>query len=197
MVSRDEPAVKMIPLDLFILLSVFVFLAGAMGGILFCARLAHDGIARTSGIAKKGRFAAQIERLEKEAAANPDNVDSWTQLGNFYFDSDQYEKAVEAYQKSLSLEPNNPDVWTDLGVMYRSTGEPMKAVEAFERAMTIEPKHEKSRFNKGAVLVNDLQDIESAIKEWEELSRINPAFRSCDGEHIDELIHHYQEEIKR
>ena len=187
MASKDESAVKMIPLNLFVLLSVFVFLAGAIGGILLCARLGHEGLTPTSGVAKDGRFAAQIEKLQKELAKNPDMVDSWTQLGNFYFDSDQYEKAIEAYRKSLSLEPNNPDVWTDLGIMYRSSGEPQKALEAFDRAITIDPRHGNSRFNKGIVLLHDLKDGDSAIKEWEELSRINPSYES-DGEHIDEII---------
>jgi tetratricopeptide (TPR) repeat protein len=95
---------------------------------------------------------------------------SWTQLGNTYFDSDLYEKSIEAYRKSLSLEPNNPDVWTDLGIMYRLSGHPVKAIEAFDRAMVIDPKHENSRFNKGVVLLNDLEDEVSASREWEDLS---------------------------
>ena len=192
MASKDESAVKMIPLNLFVLLSVLVFLAGAIGGILLCARLGHEGLTPTSGVANDGRFAAQIERLKKELAAHPDMVESWTQLGNFYFDNNRYERAIDAYRKSLALEPNNPDVWTDLGIMYRSSGQPKKALEAFERAMTIDPKHQKSRFNKGVVLLDDLKDTESGLKEWEEISRINPAFESCDGEHIDELILYYR-----
>ena len=46
----------------------------------------------------------------------------------------------------------------------------------------------------------DLRDEESAIKEWEDLSRINPSYELPDGEHIDEAILHYklkQEDKKR
>jgi tetratricopeptide (TPR) repeat protein len=75
--------------------------------------------------------------------------------------------------------------------MYRSSGRPVKAIEAFDQAMKIDPKHGHSRFNKGIVLMHDLKDTESALKEWEELSRINPAYKS-DGEHLDEIILYYR-----
>ena len=63
--------------------------------------------------------AGKISALEMETSLNPKNVEAWTQLGNFYFDTDQVEEAIEAYKKSLELEPNNPNVLTDLGIMYR------------------------------------------------------------------------------
>lgn len=189
--STEQPAVKMISLNLFVMLSVFVFFGGAIGGILFCGWLGHEGLTRKSGVAKEERFSSQIERLKKELVAHPDTVESWTMLGNFYFDSNQYEKAIDAYRRSVALAPNNPDVWTDLGIMYRSSGQPGKALESFERAMTMDPKHDHSRFNKGVVLMYDLKDTEAALKEWEELSRINPTFE-CDGEHIDEIILRYR-----
>jgi tetratricopeptide (TPR) repeat protein len=50
-----------------------------------------------------------------------------------------------------------------------------KAIQAFGRAMNIDPRYESLRFNKGVVLLCDLKDPESAIKVWEELSRINPS----------------------
>ncbi len=72
------------------------------------------------------------------------------QLGNAYFDADQFQKAIAAYEKSLAIDPGNPNVWTDLGVMYRRNKQPRKAVEAFSKAMAADPKHEVSRMNKGS-----------------------------------------------
>ena len=190
--SSREPHGRTIPLQFVIVLSVFVFFVGVISGILFCSRTAHEPLTPKPDITADRNTAAQIERIEKEVALTPGNAGSWTQLGNLCFDSGQYEKAIEAYQKSLSLEPNNADVWTDLGIMYRSTDRPHKAIEAFERAMTIDPKHQNSRFNKGVVLMYDLRDEESAIREWEDLSRINPSYEMPDGEHIDEAILHYR-----
>jgi hypothetical protein len=38
----------------------------------------------------------------------------------------------------------------------------------------IDPRHEISRFNKGIVLMHDLQDQKGALQAWEELVKINP-----------------------
>ena len=101
---------------------------------------------------------ADIDAMKKEIERNPKNVSAWTQLGNLYFDSDQFDNAIKAYQRSLELNPKNANVWTDLGVMYRRKGDPQKAIDSFDRAMQADPKHEVSHFNKGIVLLHDLND---------------------------------------
>lgn len=189
----------MVSIQFVIILSVFVFFAGVIGGLLFCRHYGHKELSQASTGMNDAEFDSKAKTLEEETKRNPGNAASWTQLGNFYFDGGQYERAIEAYQKSLSLDPNNADVWTDMGIMYRSTDRPHKAIEAFERAMAIDPKHQNSRFNKGVVLMYDLNQEESAVKEWEELGRINPSYELSEGEHLDELILHYklkQEENK-
>ena len=132
--------------------------------------------------------ARNILALEQEVAVNPTNVDAWTQLGNIYFDSGNFSKAIRAYEKSLELNPNNPNVMTDLGVMYRRSGQPEKAVEAFDRAMALAPNHEQSRFNKGIVLRYDMNDREGAVKAWEELLKINPNAVAPNGQPLSEAI---------
>ena len=129
-----------------------------------------------------------IMSLEQEVAVNPKNVTAWIQLGNVYFDTNNFTKAIHAYEKSLELSPDNPDVLTDLGVMYRRNGQPEKALEAFNRVIAIAPNHEQSRFNKGIVLRYDLNDREGAIKAWEELLKINPNAVAPNGQPLSEAI---------
>ena len=74
----------------------------------------------------------------------------------------------------MALVPNDPNVLTDLGVMYRRNKQPEKAIEAFDKAISADPSHEKSRFNKGIVLMHDLNDIDGAARAWEGLVEINP-----------------------
>ena len=131
---------------------------------------------------------AKIPALERETTLNPKNVQAWTELGNVYFDTKQYAKAIEAYKKSLALDENNANVWTDLGVMYRRNGQPKEAVAAFDKANQIDPTHEVSLFNKGIVLLYDLQDREGAIKAWEKLVSINPSATAPDGKPVKMLI---------
>jgi cytochrome c-type biogenesis protein CcmH/NrfG len=129
-----------------------------------------------------------IQSLEQEIQKHPDNVELWIQLGNSYFDSNMFQKAVDAYQKALEIEPDNASVLTDMGVMYRRLKQPEKAIEAFDKAASIDPSHEMCRFNKGIVLMHDLNDKDGAIKTWEELVKINPLAKGPNGILITEFI---------
>jgi cytochrome c-type biogenesis protein CcmH/NrfG len=139
----------------------------------------------------------EIAALEMETSANPKNVVTWIQLGNAYFDANQSEKAIQAYQKSLELDPKNANVITDMGVMYRRSGQPKKAVAAFEQARAADPKHEISLFNKGIVLLHDLNDTEGAIKAWEALLKLNPLYTTPTGQPIKEMVESFKSRQKK
>jgi len=142
-------------------------------------------------------MAARIFELEKQIAQNPQSDEAWIQLGNLYFDIDNYEKAIGAYQKSLALKPDNANVLTDMGVMYRRSGKPTEAIKAFSKAIAVDPRHEVSRFNKGIVLMHDLNDREGALKTWEGLLEINPLAMAPNGQSVDQLIQHYREHLNK
>ena len=63
-----------------------------------------------------------IAGIKLSAEKDPDNADSWTRLGNAYFDTRQPNLAIEAYEKSLAISRTDPNVITDLGIMYRDSG---------------------------------------------------------------------------
>ena len=134
-----------------------------------------------------------IAVLEKQVAANPKALDAWVQLGNLYFDSNQYQKAISAYNKYLELNPKNPNVLTDLGVMYRSAGQFKEALAAFDRAIAVDPEQVQAQFNKGIVLFNDLHDPQGAIKVWQQLEDAHPGVAVANGLPVSKAI----EEAKR
>ena len=138
----------------------------------------------------------ELEALTRETAVNPENVTAWVNLGNLYFDSNQYDKAIWAYRKALDLEPQNPNVWTDMGVMYRRNGNPQAAVDAFNEAIRIDPKHEVSRYNKGIVLMHDLNDPAGAVETWENLLEVNPLAMAPGGRSVDELVSAYKKQLR-
>jgi cytochrome c-type biogenesis protein CcmH/NrfG len=142
---------------------------------------------------KQGR---RILELEREVASNPGNVEVWTELGNLYFDDNQLKQAIRSYKQALDLNPHNADVWTDLGVMYRRNKQPFEAMVAFNKAADIDPRHEQSLFNKGVVLMHDLDDREGAIKVWEELLKVNPSAKVGKGESLREMVDGLKKEQK-
>ena len=188
--AGDKPSLVSIQAAMW--LSMAMLVIGFFGGTVF-------GVMKTSPLQGATQTAStqppyrMIASLEDAADKNPQNAEAWRQLGNAYFDSDQYEKAIGAYEKSLSIEPGNPNVLTDLGVMYRRSKQPRKAVEMFSKAMDFDPTHEMSRMNKGIVLMYDLNDEEGAVEAWEALLGINPLATFGNGQTVDERVRHYRE----
>ena len=129
-----------------------------------------------------------IETLKENVAANPADAAAWVQLGNAYFDANQPRPAIEAYQKHLELNPGNADAWTDLGVMYRRAGQPVEAIKAFDMAVEKNPAHQQARFNKGIVLMYDLNKKDEAVETWEELLRLNPQALAPNGQPVADLL---------
>lgn len=141
--------------------------------------------------------AAKIFQLEKVTKENPDDAAAWASLGNLYFDTGNFQKAITAYARSLALNPKDANVITDLGVMYRRSGQPNKAIEEFDKAAKIDPKHETALFNKGIVLMHDLNDLDGAIQAWQELLKRNPAATSPSGQPIKDLVERIKENKKK
>lgn len=130
----------------------------------------------------------RILRLEQMLENEPDSAEGWAQLGNTFFGLDRFSDAIEAYGKSLSLVPDNPSVLTDMGVMYQKNKQPLEAIRSFDRAIALDPGFETALFNKGLVLMYDLDDRASAIRTLEELVAANPMAAAPDGQLIQSLV---------
>jgi cytochrome c-type biogenesis protein CcmH/NrfG len=131
---------------------------------------------------------ARIAEIEKFLELNPEDASVWAELGHLYFDTHRFEEAIDAYQRSLAIEPDNPAVLTDLGVMYRRSGDSKKAVQTFDQAVAVSPGFETALFNKGVVLMADLNDLAGAMAAWEELVRVNPDATTASGEKVADII---------
>ena len=171
---------------------VIVYVAGLLSGVLLT--IYKTGDAPTADphqhTEKKSPtdLTDQIAGLEFKTSQNPGDIAAWIQLGNLCFDADLPEKSIAAYDKALTLDPGNADVWTDQGVMYRKIGNYDKAVQCFDKAAGVDPQHEISRFNKGIVLMHDLNDPKAAIQAWENLLTVNPLAMAPNGQSIDEML---------
>ncbi len=172
-----------------------IFVIGFLAGVAFT-------VYKSKGLAPAGITAADSQqspphneeihqatlKLEAEVTANPGNFQAWTNLGNLYYDTDQTVKAIAAYNKSLQLHKGDANLITDLGVMYRKNNQPEKAIEHFDRAIQENSTHLPSRYNKGIVLLYDLNDQKAAIAAWEEMLTIDPQAKTAAGMTIRDLI---------
>lgn len=165
------------------------FIAGNIYSIYKASSIGTDraGIVDTSQRITEQQSARMLQ-LEREVEKNPENMATWLELGNLYFDTGKYQDAIRTYNQYLSHDPSNADVWTDIGVMYRRAGDPEQAISSFDKAISLNPQHEQARFNKGIVLLHDIGDREAALQTWQELIKINPDFRTPTGQTIKELV---------
>lgn len=197
MKNKERPKTKYIQLNTALLIGLSCLIIGFIGGMVYSVYGPKDEISPPAAATNPVMPAQskvspeqtqKILELEKEGTADPGNPDIWLQLGNLYFDTDNFQRSIDAYQKYLEFNPGNPNVWTDMGIMYRRAGQPEKAVEAFDQAILEDPQHEQSRYNKGVVLLHDLNRPAEAQKVWEELFKMNPNFRTQNGRLLKELI---------
>jgi cytochrome c-type biogenesis protein CcmH/NrfG len=195
MANSETPA-GMVKKEMMFLAVLIALVAGFLGGVIYSSfktpvQIAGKGGSPAGGVQQSGLSEDQaraIFQLEQEVAANPENVGAWTNLGHVYFDTNQITKAISAYTKSLELNPQQAEVLTDLGVMYRRNNQPQEAIKAFDRAISMNPTLEQARFNKGIVLIYDLNDKPAGLKSWEDLLAVNPAARAPNGQPLQELI---------
>lgn len=182
---------------------VLIFVIGFLTGVAFTV-YKSDPPVQTQTATDDGhdhgpednKLQEQIHNLEAEITANPENFQTWIQLGHLYYDSDQYPKAITAYTKSLEFHSGDANLLTDLGVMYRRTKQPDKAISSFNQAIEKDPSHLPSRLNKGIVLFYDLSDTAGAFASWDALLEINPEARAGNGDLIRDFVNQLKEETK-
>ena len=206
MEKKVKPDSKTVKKETMWMVASIALVVGFLGGVAFGVYKSSKGdpvqksvISQTAGKDQEVSVerAAQIFEAEKRTSETSDDVMAWIDLGNLYFDAGNHEKAITAYKKALELNPNNANVMNDLAVMYRRTGQPKKAIETFDKAIKIDPGHETVRFNKGVVLMHELNDLEGTVQAWEELVKLNPQATSPTGQPVKKLVENLKKSMKQ
>lgn len=193
MVKQNREKERTVARDTVLMVALACLAIGFVGGTVFGVYKSGEIGPLPAGTANSAQKREMERALLAETEKNPNNATSWIQLGNVYFDSGRPKEAIAAYEKAIVLKPDDADTITDLGVMYRRSGEPEKAVECFDRAVAVNPKHEIARFNKGIVLLHDLNEKQRALQVWEKLLEINPVAMAPNGQTLEELIRHFRD----
>lgn len=173
---------------------VIALMVGFFGGLVFGIYKSGSNLPAGSAgnVNPDAGHAAMLAKLEERVRDNPRDAEAWIQIGHINFDNQQHDAAIAAYEKALEIDPNNAPVLTDLGIMYRRTGNPQEAVKRFDQAIAANPKLENPRYNKGIVLLHDLNDREGAIAAWEALLAINPVAKAPNGKSVDQLVSEFK-----
>jgi tetratricopeptide (TPR) repeat protein len=117
----------------------------------------------------------RVKALESVAQQNPRDAQPRIQLGNLYFDAEQYPQAITYYEQAMALDDRDPNVSTDLGVAYYYTNQPDRAIAQFTHSLSLDARHTKTLLNLGIVRAFGKQDLAGAQQAWEQVVAIAPS----------------------
>ncbi|TET52952.1 MAG: tetratricopeptide repeat protein [Actinobacteria bacterium] len=98
---------------------------------------------------KSGDFKNAINYLKKAASAKkqlgPFYSKTYFEMGQAYYDNNDYEKAIEAYEKVLDYDPLASDVMNEIGRAYEDLENRKEAISWYKDALVYDPDFEEAR----------------------------------------------------
>lgn len=128
----------------------------------------------------------QAQPLVKQLEGDPKNAPLLYQIGNLYYDAQQYPEAVKYYDQSLKIDPKATDVRTDMATAYHLMGQPDRAIQEYDAVLKVDGKHANALFNEGMVKWQDKMDLNGAIASWRRLLAVHPDYAQKDK--VEKLI---------
>jgi cytochrome c-type biogenesis protein CcmH/NrfG len=185
-------------------LAVICLLAGVAGGWLFrgsqpavAAGAAASTNSAPTGIAAGASAQPTPEQMKKMAdvsatplleklSADPNNPGLLANIGNVYYDAQQYPEAIDYYRRALQIQPADAAVRTDMATAIWYAGDADTAITEFNKSLSYEPTKANTLFNLGIVKWQGKMDIPGAVAAWQKLLEANPNYPG--REKVQELI---------
>lgn len=128
----------------------------------------------------------QAAPLIEKLKTDPNNMELLVNVGNFYYDAQQYPVAVEYYARALKTKPADANVRTDMATAYWYMGDADTAIAEFDKALSDEPNKANTLFNRGLVKWQAKMDIAGAVADWEKLLATHPNYEG--KEKVEQMI---------
>ena len=135
----------------------------------------------------------QAQPLLKRLEGDPKNGALLYQIGNLYYDAQQYPEAVKYYEQSLKIDSKATDVRTDMATAYHLMGQPDRALQEYDAVLKVDRKHANALFNEGMVKWQDKMDLNGAIASWKRLLEAHPDYAQRDK--VEKLIAQAQQHL--
>lgn len=120
----------------------------------------------------------QAEPLLAKLKAEPGNPELLANVGNVYYDAQQFPTAIEYYQQALKVKPEDSSVRTDMATAYWYLGNADTAIAEFNRALDYEPNKPNALFNLGVVEWQGKMNVDGALAVWQTLLDTNPNYEN-------------------
>lgn len=127
-----------------------------------------------------------VQGLLRQLQSRPNDPSLLAQVGNAYYDGQQYPQAIEYYQRALKVRPDDVNIRTDMGTAMWYSGDADGALEQFQQSLKYQPNHAQTLFNMGIVRWQGKNDSKGALDAWEQLLSANPNY--SDRQRVLDLI---------
>lgn len=128
----------------------------------------------------------QAKPLLDKLKSDPQNAELLANIGNVYYDAQQFPIAINYYEQCLKAQPDNTGVRTDMATAYWYAGDADTAIKELKKSLSYEPNKPNTLFNLGVVEWQGKMDIKSAVATWNKLLETNPNYEGKDK--VMELI---------
>ncbi len=95
------------------------------------------------------------------------------EMGKYYLEKEDYEKAFLFARRTLKLAPGHPSTYHLLGLLYVKTGQTERGVKFLKRAIALRPSRPHAYLDLAFVYM-DLGREDEAIKIFEKVANLNP-----------------------
>jgi len=119
---------------------------------------------------------AQAAPLLGKLKSDPKNPELLINIGNLYYDAQQYSIAVDYYGRALQARPSDAAVRTDMATAYWYMGNTDTAIAEFNKALTYAPNNANTLFNLGLVKWKGKMDGAGALADWQKLLATSPNY---------------------
>ena len=106
----------------------------------------------------------EMDTIQGQIAAEPENSVLYNNLGNIYFNRENFEEAKKSYQKAIDLNPNVAVYYENLGLANDRLKNPAAAVESYEKAAALFPSWDI--YNTLGVAYFKLNQYDAAISNY-------------------------------
>lgn len=105
----------------------------------------------------------RLKYLLLASESNPDTALGWVELGFYYRNLKDYEKAIEYFEKAIDVDPANTNALTLYAECFDFAGRKEEAIAAYNKAIEFNPEEKAIPFNLGLLLYKEAnrENIES------------------------------------
>ncbi|KJU87414.1 conserved hypothetical protein, membrane [Candidatus Magnetobacterium bavaricum] len=135
---------------------------------------------------------------------SPNKVRPQYDLGVFYDQSGDFEKALIQYQRAIELNPKDSEAYYNMGNVYQKQGDLDAAIKKYQTALKLNPDYFEAHNNLGNILFKQGQ-YQEAMEQYQEVIRLKPDYADAHNNlgsvygilgRDDEAIEEFQRALK-